>query len=178
MAALDKPVIGRDVGALRSRLNLSTDEMTFVLGITNNRYHLIVNQEADEPVRSIPVALMTRLLSMDDSLLFLPKFPSPQDLYEEVQTEINKKEFSVILGNHGTSMQRWGKGGKRATPQVYRLALIIQIMVATMGLKKAISHAKQVATLEASLRRIPNILEHGRWNPVPPRKASTKKKKK
>lgn len=171
MIPVNKPVTGRDLGDLRLKLGYTTDEMAFLCGVNKNRYHLMVNKEADEPLRSIPTAIMARLLDDDPSLSFLPKFPSPQDLFDEMEPYgISKREFSVILGNHGTAMQRWGQSMRRAIPQVYRLALVIQKMMHKKGAGKTIPYMKGLVDKEASLRGVKDIFSHGRWNPKPPKK--------
>lgn len=185
MSSPNKPVTGRDVANLRLKLGLSTDEMAYMLGTNKNRYHFMVNTEADLPVRSIPTAIMVRLLEMDETLNFMPSFPSPQELYKMVEPfDITKREFSVILGNHGTSMQRWERFGKRAIPQVYRLCRVIQNLLNKKGGYKTIEMMKLIVNTEGSLLGVENILSTGRWNAAPPKtkddisKASLERKNK
>lgn len=170
MSSPNKPVTGRDLANLRLKLGLSTDEMAYMFGVNKNRYHFMVNTEADLPVRSTPTAIMVRLLEMDETLNFMPTFPSPQELYKMVEPyEITKREFSVILGNHGTSMQRWERFGKRAIPQVYRLCRVIQNLLNKKGGHKTIEIMKLIVNTEGALLGLDNVLASGRWNSEPPK---------
>ncbi|PPC84825.1 MAG: hypothetical protein CTY35_00450 [Methylotenera sp.] len=175
MAAIptDRPFYGRDLEDFRRRQGMTVDDACFMCGITKNRWFFMVNTERDLPLRDVPLSIMCRLIDKDPSLSFVPTFTEPTDLLETISAsmKITKREFSVMLGNNGTSANRWTVQRKRASPPVHRLSLVIKTMIERQGMNKAVNNLRNVVENEALQRGIPDVFTTGRWT-IPKEKAA------
>lgn len=165
MIPFDRAFLGSDLDDLRQRFGFTVDDMCFFAGVTRNRWFLMTKKEASLPVRDVPLALMCRLIDEDKDLLFVPDFTSPQTLLSRIEEDrdITLREFSVLMGNNGTSANRWTRGRKRASPQVYRLAHVVDTMANRNGMTKALMRLRNAVNIEAMNRGIRDIFSAGKW---------------
>ena len=165
MVPYDRPFYGRDLESFRNRFGYTIDDMCFFCGITKNRWFMMVSRERDQVLRDTPIAIMCRLVDADPTLMFVPSFISPVDLLSRItaKRKITKREFSVLMGNNGTSANRWTVSRKRAAPSVFRLAYVVNNMIDKNGLDKAMNKVRDVVNTEGLLRGVPDVMTTGKW---------------
>lgn len=165
--AKEKPITGRQVTQLRTELNITTDEMAYMLGVNKVTYHKWVGKEIDEPVPP-PTALLIRLLYAYPDLNFMPKYVWPTTLFEvfsEDELGLSRRDFAVMMGNHSTAMQRWDNEGAAATPQVKRLATVVKALVDKIGAPKALAFLRKETKAEGITRDNGDVFFSGSWKP-------------
>lgn len=175
----NRPLFGRDLEDFRRRFGLTVDDACFVCGITKNRWFLMASKEKDLALRDVPLSIMIRLIDQDPTLMFVPDFIPPTQLLDTITAEvkITKREFSVLMGNNGTSANRWTVSRKRASPVVHRLSYVVNSMIQRTGMTRSLNKLRDIVKQESLARGIPDVFNSARWTvPGEPRRPSGTKK--
>lgn len=169
-----EPVLCEHVNMLADHLGLDASEQRWLFirhgAITRNHYGL--------PVKSIPAALLTRLLWRHPGLNPLPVAPEPGDLIEILTPYWQRREgrpmsarkLALITGNASWSGPRWQRGTSQApAPTNRRLFLVIAELIDSSG-DAGIDVLLRVLDEEARVRGhgdFEHVCGVGRWNTDP-----------
>jgi len=182
----DRPVLGKDLDAIRQSYGITTTDACFLFGLSMTRWMHAVRRDPDLPLADTSLAVLARFMDKYPELYLLPKFPEPSDVFEKIRgvkgyDELNSRHFSLILGAESTAANRWLKQGGRQSPSVVRLLWHINEALdhtnprgkpkADVGLsgvsqKEVINELFEMAKLEASLRGTVDLFKEGRWQVI------------
>ena len=168
-----RPVLGKDLDVVRQQCGLLTSDACWLFGLSMTRWMQIVRQGPELPVKDPTLALLVRFLDEHPDALFMPKFPSVDEVYGLIEsTQADKKglaqRFSVLLGSEGSAANRWRRGtGSRQSPAVLRLMLCIKsAMLARQPESRAelLDKWRQTVDLEGKARGVTDVFKEGKWN--------------
>jgi len=168
-----RPVLGKDLDTVRQQCGLLTADACWLFGLSMTRWMQIVRQGPDLPVKDPTLALLVRFLDEHPEALFMPKFPSVDEVYDLVEsTQVDKKglaqRFSVFLGSEGSAANRWRRGaGTRQSPAVLRLMLCLKsAMLARQPESRAelLDGWRKTVDLEGQARKVDDVFKEGKWN--------------
>ena len=105
----NRPVLGSDLLELQKALDASTAEMHYILCMTPNEWADTVNAGRDEPIKSIPVEIIVRVLDESPELSPIPQPPDPNEIYELVKgiRDMGMGAFAELCGSEQTAAVRW-----------------------------------------------------------------------
>lgn len=173
MIPYTRPVLGKDLDTVRQQCGLLTADACWLFGLSMTRWMQIVRQGPELPVKDPTLALLVRFLDEHPEALFMPKFPSVDEVYGLVEsTQIDKKglaqRFSVFLGSEGSATNRWRRGaGSRQSPAVLRLMLCLKsAMLARQPESRAelLEGWRKTVDLEGKARGVADVFKEGKWN--------------
>lgn len=172
-----RPVLGKDLDAVRQQYGLLTSDACWLFGLSITRWMQVVRRAAELPVKDPTLALLVRFLDQHPELSVIPKFPSVAEMYEMVNAvqETDQKRFSVLFGSESSATYRWLKAGSRQSPAVNRLMHYLKsAMLARQPEKRAdlLERWRETVALEAAARGVPDVFKSGQWNPKGVAKAS------
>ena len=170
MIPTTRPVLGKDLDAVRQQYGMLTSDACWLFGLSITRWMQIVRQAADLPVKDPTLALLVRFLDQHPELSVIPKFPSVAEMYDMVNSiqEIDQKRFSVLFGSEASAAYRWLKAGSRQSPAVNRLMHYMRVgMLSRQPDKRAdmLEDWRKTVELEAQARGVPDVFKLGQWNP-------------
>lgn len=177
MIPTNRPVLGKDLDSLRQTLGILTNEACFVFGMSITKWTELKGAGADEPLSDPTLALLIRLLDMNPELPVLPKYPSPQEMFDLIndiqQTE--QKPFALLFGSEGSATYRWLQDGARVSPAVARLMYYLRLTLLNAPPSKREKLLKQwrdVVSKEGSARGVEDVFKSFAWNTREDGKAS------
>ena len=168
-----RPVLGKDLDTVRQQHGLLTSDACWLFGLSMTRWMQIVRQGPELPVKDPTLALLVRFLDENPESLFLPKFPTVEEVYSLVEsTQADKKglpqRFSVFLGSEASATNRWRRGaGTRQSPAVLRLMLCLKsAMLARQPESRAelIDNWRKTVDAEGVARDVDDVFREGKWN--------------
>lgn len=168
MLPTNRPVLGKDLDAVRQQFGLLTNDIIWVLGLSITRWMQIVRQAGNEPVKDPTLALLVRFLDQHPELPVVPRHPTPQEMFEMLNevAEVDPKRFSILFGSEVSAAYRWMRPDARPSSAVNRLMHFMRI---TMLMRDTSSRAqlledwRKTVDLEARARGSEDIFRTGKW---------------
>jgi hypothetical protein len=161
---LDRPVLGRDLEALREKLNRTALECCFLLGIPLTTWADWKRHE-DNPLPNPTAALAVRLYDRFPELA--PAEPNPAVLRERLTETTGRRmtlaELSLLLGREKTSGYRWQTRGEPSLT-VSRLIRGLMQLLENQG-PGGLDAYLDLVKGEALARGISDLREAGAWKP-------------
>lgn len=194
MISAQRPVIGSDLLDLRERLQLSSGDMAWLLGLSMTRWMLVVNKGRNEPVRDPTLALLVRALDQAPEANPIPAAPTAEEVFSmahEANDEVDKKKLSIMFGSEASSGYRWITTGSRISPVLARLFYVFKhgaeansSKIGSNSRGAFMARWNQMVETEANARGVPDIWKTGRWTkapaakkkPAPAKRSAVKKK--
>ena len=169
MIPSNRPVLGRDLDAVRQEFGLLTNDIIWVLSMSITRWMQIVRQAPDEPVKDPTLALLVRFLSQHPELAVIPKQPSAADMFELMNevTDIEPKRFATYFGAETSAAYRWMKPDARPSSTALRLMHFMKmalLMQDTAGRTQMLEDWRKTVDQEAKARGVDNVFKTGRWS--------------
>lgn len=176
MIPFSRPVVGKDLDAIRQQFGLLTSDACFVFGLSITRWMQIVRQKPDEPVKDPTLALMVRFLEEHPETLVIPDYPTVPDMYEYINSiqTTDQKRFSILFGSEASAAYRWLRSNSRQSPAVSRLMHLLKVALNSRSPAqkwKLIESWSKIVAKEGVARGIPDVFAFGKWNPVAEDKA-------
>lgn len=165
----NRAVRGRDLKTVQEMHNLSVQDVCYLLSISMNKWSTLVNKGANEPISSVPLAMLVRALVENPTIDILPMFPEAQELFDLINEvyPIDWKSFGVMLGAEASAGSRWKKPNARPVPGVRRLMLVLKLMLKACDSKRdkaaKINDWVQSIQNEGRARGSENVMDSGRW---------------
>lgn len=165
-----RPVLGKDLDAVRQQYGLLTSDACWLFGLSITRWMQIVRQAAELPVKDPTLALLVRFLDQHPELSVIPKFPSVAEMYDMVKgiQDTDQKRFSIMFGSEASATYRWLKAGSRQSPAVNRLMHYLKsALLSRQPEKRAelLEGWRETVSKEAMARGVPDVFKSGQWNP-------------
>ena len=166
----DRPVLGKDLDAVRQQYGLLTADACWLFGISISRWTHLVRRDADLPLNDPTMALLVHFMDSHPELSILPKFPEPHEMLEllnKVQQVDGKKAFPVMLGSDASAGYRWFQSGGKQGPAVSRLMLCLKLALqakAPENRAEVIDSWREVVKKEAITRDSLDVFQTGKWN--------------
>lgn len=177
MIPSNRPVIGADLLDLRERLQLKSQDIAWLLGLSMTKWMMIVNKDRNQPVKDPTLALVVRVLDEFPELNPIPRAPSAAEIMSLADAEIpkssdeqefplTKKKLSILFGAEASSGYRWLETDSGISPVLGRLFSLFQRGNSMAGSRAAFNQrwVDRVET-EARARGISEIFRWGRWVP-------------
>lgn len=166
MLPSDRPVTGRDLEALRQKLDLLVNDFCFVLGISMAKWSRI-KKSPDAPLDDPGLAILARVLDDDPSLSLVPKAPTPQAVHDKIvahkpYSAMPRRAFGIVLGRDASASYRWLEQQQHTGTVTDRLLIVLAKVLDTKGLP-GLEKWMTVVDTEASARKISNIWREGLW---------------
>ncbi|MCZ8256966.1 MAG: hypothetical protein O9327_15035 [Polaromonas sp.] len=170
MIPANRPVLGKDLDALRQTLGMLTNEAIFVFGMSITKWTELVNKKSDEPLTDPSLALLVRILDMNPDLPVLPKYPSPTEMYELLNgiKEIEPKPFALLFGSEASATYRWRRPGARVSPAVARLMYYLRLALMAAPASKRpqiLQKWSEVVQKEGAARGVADVFRACAWVP-------------
>lgn len=183
MIPTNRPVIGRDLDAVRQSFGLLTADACWLFGISITRWMQIVRQNPEAPVKDPSLALLVRFLDQHPELSIIPKFPGPHEMFNLVNSVVqtDKKRFSVIFGSEGSAAYRWLGANSRQSPAVNRLMLYMKAALLSRPPEERVELMEKwrdTVEAEATSRGAQDVFKTCRWGPAPESKSPSEAKPK
>lgn len=180
MIPTNRPVIGKDLDAVRQALGLLTADACWLFGLSITRWMQIVRQAPETPVKDPTLALLVRFLGDHPEQSIIPQYPTPAEVYEFVNSiqETEKKQFSVLMGSEASATYRWLNTSSRQSPAVNRLMFYLRQALLSLRPAQRVGLLEQwraTVEKEATARGANDIFKTCQWGP-PPTKATPKSK--
>ena len=168
MIPSNRPVLGRDLDAVRQEFGLLTNDMIWVLSMSITRWTQIVRQGADEPVKDPTLALLVRFLAQHPELALVPKSPTAQEMFGLMNesADIEPKRFATYFGAETSAAYRWMRPDARPSSTVLRLMHFLKtvlLMQAPAGRTQMLEDWRKTVDQEAHNRGVSNVFQTGRW---------------
>ena len=161
----DRAFTGADLENFRQSLGLTVADICYLLGMNQNSWGETVNKDRLLPVKNPSIAILCRLIDQDESLLFIPKMVHPVTIYNLIKERrnISKANLSTLFGCSQTASTRWFSG-KRASPAVEKLGIVISNMIKKNGVDASVNKLRDAVKIESVNRNIPDIFETNNWS--------------
>lgn len=164
-----RPVLGRDLDAVRQEFGLLTNDMIWVLNMSITRWTQIVRQAPDEPVKDPTLALLVRFLAQHPELAVVPKQPTAREMFELMNevADVEPKRFATYFGSEVSAAYRWMRPDARPASTVTRLmhfmktAMLMQDMA---GRSQMLEDWRKTVEGEARARGVADVFRAGRWS--------------
>lgn len=169
MIPLDRPVLGKDLDAVREQLGILAGDACWLFGLSMTKWMHIVRQKPDTPVKDPSLALYVRFLDQYPEASLIPKTPDSHtmlSLITEIE-EMPSRSFSVLFGAEGSAVYRWLRTGDRQSPPVRRLMLGMQTVLRNAPKKQRAEMLKAwIGTVrsEGTARGEVDVFKSGTWN--------------
>jgi hypothetical protein len=170
MIPTNRPVLGKDLDSLRQTLGILTNEACFVFGMSITKWTELKRNRSDEPLSDPSLALLVRLLDMNPELPVLPKYPTPNEMFDLVNgiQEIQPKPFALLFGSEASATYRWRRAGARVSPAVARLMYYLRLTLMNASPDKReqiLKKWRDVVEKEGSARGVPDVFRACAWVP-------------
>lgn len=167
----NRPVLGRDLDAIRQEFGLLTNDIIWVLNMSITRWMQIVRQAPDEPVKDPTLALLVRFLSQHPELAVVPRQPSAAEVFALMNevTEVEPKRFATYFGAETSAAYRWMKPDARPSSTALRLMHFMKtalLMQDAAGRTQMLENWRKTVDQEARSRGVPDVFKSGRWTTV------------
>ena len=168
----NRPVLGRDLDAVRQEFGLLTNDIIWVLSMSITRWTQIVRQAPDEPVKDPTLALLVRFLAQHPELAVVPKQPSAAELFALMNeaADVEPKRFATYLGAESSAAYRWMKSDARPSSTVTRLMHFMKtalLMQDNAGRTQMLEDWRKTVEQEAKARGVDDVFKSGRWSTTP-----------
>ena len=168
MIPSNRPVLGKDLDAIRQAFGLLTNDIIWVLSMSITRWTQIVRQAPDEPIKDPSLALLVRFLAQHPELAVIPKQPSTTEMFELLNeiTEVEPKRFATYFGSETSAAYRWMRPDARPSSTVQRLMHFMRmalLMQNPSGRTQMLEEWRKTVQLEGRLRGIDDVFKSGRW---------------
>lgn len=165
----NRPVLGRDLDAVRQEFGLLTNDIIWVLSMSITRWMQIVRQAPDEPIKDPSLALLVRFLAQHPELAVVPKQPSAKELFTLMNeaSEVEPKRFATYFGAETSAAYRWMKPDARPSSTVLRLMHFMKtalLMQDAAGRSQMLEDWRKTVDQEARARGMDDVFKSGRWN--------------
>lgn len=165
----NRPVLGRDLDAVRQEFGLLTNDIIWVLSMSITRWMQIVRQAPDEPIKDPSLALLVRFLAQHPELAVVPKQPSAKELFTLMNeaSEVEPKRFATYFGAETSAAYRWMKPDARPSSTVLRLMHFMKIallMQDAAGRSQMLEDWRKTVDQEARSRGVEDVFKSGRWS--------------
>ena len=170
MLPTNRPVLGKDLDAVRQQFGLLTNDIIWVLGMSITRWMQIVRQNGNEPVKDPTLALLVRFLDQHPELQVIPRYPTPQEMFDQLNevAEVDPKRLSVLFGSEVSAAYRWMRPDARPSSAVNRLMHFMRtamLMRDTAGRAELLDDWRKTVDHEARARGVEDIFRTGKWTP-------------
>lgn len=169
MIPSNRPVLGRDLDAVRQAFGLLTNDIIWVLSMSITRWMQIVRQAPDEPVKDPTLALLVRFLSQHPELAVVPKQPNASDMFTLMNevADVEPKRFATYFGAETSAAYRWMKPDARPSSTALRLMHFMKmamLMQDTAGRSQMLESWRKTVDQEAKARGVEDVFKSGRWS--------------
>lgn len=171
MIPKNRPVLGKDLDAVRTQYGLLVSDACWLFGLSITRWMQVAKDGADTPVSDPTLALLVRFLADHPELSVIPKFPTVPEMYEMINEVMptDQKRFSVLFGSEASATYRWLRiPGSRQSPAVNRLMHYLKVALLTEQPNqrlKLLEDWRGTVEDEARARGVPDVFKTGGWNP-------------
>lgn len=168
MIPSNRPVLGRDLDAIRQEFGLLTNDIIWVLSMSITRWMQVVRQAPDEPVKDPTLALLVRFLAQHPELAVVPKQPSATDMFAFMNeiADVEPKRFATYFGAESSAAYRWMRPDARPSSSVTRLMHFLKtalLMQDAAGRSQLMEDWKKTVEQEARTRGVDDVFKTGRW---------------
>ena len=168
MLPTNRPVLGRDLDAVRQEFGLLTNDIIWVLSMSITRWMQIVRQAPDEPVKDPTLALLVRFLAQHPELAVIPKQPTPSEMFALMNeaADIEPKRFATYFGAESSAAYRWMRPDARPSSTVTRLMHFLKtamLMQDAAGRTQMLEDWRKTVEQEARSRGVSDVFKTGRW---------------
>lgn len=175
----NRPVLGKDLDAVRQQFGLTSSDALFLFGLSITRWMHVVRRDAELPVIDTSLALLARFIDDHPDIRMMPEFPSASEVFEAVRasSDVHQKHFSIMLGAEASAAYRWLKTSSRQSPSVTRLLWHLHTALEMTPSRKRdllVQSWIKLVSSEGKARGIDDIFTEGRW-PVIDSKLRVKK---
>lgn len=166
----DRPVIGKDLDAVRQQFGILASDACWLFGLSMTRWTHVVRRDAEKPVTDPSLALLVRFLDQHPELSVIPKFPQAEEMYELISKvqETNQRKFAVLFGSEASAAYRWLKAGGKQSPAVNRLMFFLKLGLMAKPQEKRgemLDEWQETVKMEAINRDVKDVFASGKWNP-------------
>lgn len=168
MIPSNRPVLGRDLDAVRQEFGLLTNDMIWVLNMSITRWTQIVRQAPDEPIKDPTLALLVRFLAQHPELAVVPKQPSAPEMFTLMNeiAHVEPKRFATYFGAETSAAYRWMRPDARPSSTVLRLMHFLKtvlLMQAPSDRTQILEDWRKTVDQEARNRGVNDVFHSGRW---------------
>jgi len=168
MIPTNRPVLGRDLDAVRQEFGLLTNDIIWVLSMSITRWMQIVRQAPDEPVKDPTLALLVRFLAEHPELAVVPRQPSAAEMFALMNeiADVEPKRFATYFGAESSAAYRWMRPDARPSSTVTRLMHFLKtalLMQDAAGRTQLLEDWRKTVEQEARIRGVQNVFKTGRW---------------
>lgn len=168
MIPTNRPVLGRDLDAVRQEFGLLTNDIIWVLSMSITRWMQVVRQAPDEPVKDPTLALLVRFLAEHPELAVVPKQPSAAEMFTLMNevADVEPKRFATYFGAESSAAYRWMRPDARPSSTVTRLMHFLKtalLMQDTAGRSQLLEDWRKTVEQEARNRGVSDVFKTGRW---------------
>lgn len=142
-----RPVVGRDLNDLRTRLGgITVTDACWLFGLQRNRWYQLT--KSDKPLDDVSLALFARILDVYPELCPIKPVPRAEWVFhwlKEINPNLDQRSFSLLLGREKSAAHRWLKLGAAVSPKIERLFTTMQsLLLSRMNPHLAIEPLVQV----------------------------------
>lgn len=168
MIPSNRPVLGRDLDAVRQEFGLLTNDIIWVLSMSITRWMQVVRQAPDEPVKDPTLALLVRFLAEHPELAVVPKQPTAAEMFALMNevADVEPKRFATYFGAESSAAYRWMRPDARPSSSVTRLMHFLKtalLMQDTAGRTQLLEDWRKTVEQEARNRGVADVFKTGRW---------------
>lgn len=168
MIPSNRPVLGKDLDAVRQEFGLLTNDIIWVLSMSITRWTQIVRQAPDEPIKDPTLALLVRFLAQHPELAVVPKQPTTAEMFALLNeiTEVEPKRFATYFGSETSAAYRWMRPDARPSSTVQRLMHFMRmalLMQNPSGRTQMLEDWRKTVQQEGRQRGIEDVFKSGRW---------------
>ena len=168
MIPSNRPVLGRDLDAVRQEFGLLTNDIIWVLSMSITRWMQVVRQAPDEPVKDPTLALLVRFLAQHPELAVIPKQPTASEMFALMNeiADVEPKRFATYFGAESSAAYRWMRPDARPSSSVTRLMHFLKtalLMQDAAGRTQLLEDWRKTVEQEARNRGVDDVFKTGRW---------------
>ena len=169
MIPTDRPVLGKDLDAVRQEFGLMMADAIWLYGLSPNKWSQLVRMHPDEPIADPTLALLVRFLDQHPDLPIIPRWPSPRETFDRLNAaqKLTQGDFSLMMGFERSATTRWFKPrGARPSATLSRLMFCFKTQLLAMREEERgqlIDDGRATAKLEAKKRDVKDLFASGGW---------------
>lgn len=168
MIPTNRPVLGRDLDAVRQEFGLLTNDIIWVLSMSITRWMQVVRQAPDEPVKDPTLALLVRFLAQHPELAVVPKQPTAPEMLAFMNeiADVETKRFATYFGAESSAAYRWMRPDSHPSSSVTRLMHFLKtalLMQNSAGRTQLLEDWRKTVEQEARSRGVSDVFKTGRW---------------
>jgi hypothetical protein len=170
MIPANRPVIGKDIEALRQKFGYTVEDMSWLLGIAMPGWSRIVKQRPEEPLRDVTLALIVRYLDKYWERGYMPVFSTPEEIMNMIKADpklvkdiggsVPLKKMGILVGRDSSAGHRWNRSRRGISPAITRASLLIKRLIEEKG---SVKDWVEIINTESQARGVPDVWQLGKW---------------